>query len=87
MNNPNDSYLTPREVADRLRLVKTDAVLAAIHAGELPAVNVGAGPDRPTWRIRAEDLAAFLEGRRAVPREKPSRRARRTQRPEPTSYF
>jgi hypothetical protein len=88
MSDPNDSYLTPRSIADRLKLAKTDAVLAWIHSGQLAATNIGTDPTgRPTWRIAPGDLAAFLEGRRAVPRDKPARRSRRKQLPEPTSYF
>jgi excisionase family DNA binding protein len=61
------THLTTRQVADRLGLADTDAVLAWIAAGQLAAVNVSAGPGRPTWRIAATDLDTFLAGRRAVP--------------------
>jgi hypothetical protein len=81
------AYLTPRAVADRLGLSKTDAVLSWIASGQLVAVNVIAGSGRLTWRIGADDLAAFLANRRARP-EPPITR-RRTRRPEPkvTAYF
>jgi hypothetical protein len=62
-----DSYLTPRAIADQLRLAKTDAVLAWIARGELAAVNISAGTGRPTWRISPEALEEFLARRRAVP--------------------
>lgn len=71
------AYLSPGEVADRLGLAKAAPVLAWIHAGELPAVNVGTGTGRPTYRVALADLDAFLERRRAVPAARPERRARR----------
>lgn len=77
MTEATDELLTVREVARRLGLRKAAAVLAHIHAGRLQAVNVGAGTDRPTWRVSSADLAAFLASRRAVPADKPARRLRR----------
>ena len=77
-------FLTPAEVAARLRQSKTDAVLKLIHSGLLPATNVSAGPGRPTWRIAAADLDAFLAGRRAVPAAKTRARRKRL---EVTRYF
>jgi hypothetical protein len=71
------AFLTTRDVADRLRLAKTDAVLIWIHAGQLAAVNVSAGAGRPTWRIPAGALDEFLAARRAVPAvTRPARRRR-----------
>jgi hypothetical protein len=75
-------------VADRLGLAKTDPVLSWIHAGQLPAVNVGTGTGRPTWRIAEADLAAFLERRQASPVLKPMPRTRRRKRAAPAvRYF
>lgn len=61
------AYYTVAEVQARLRLRKPDPVLAAIHAGQLRAVNVSAGPTRPTWRISEQALSAWLESRTARP--------------------
>jgi hypothetical protein len=74
---PPDAYLSPRAVADRLGLAKTDAVLAWIHTGELRAINVSAGPGRPTWRIAPEDLELFLAGRRTRPATPRARRRKK----------
>ena len=52
--------LTTAEVADQLR-VTTQAVTAWCRSGQLPATRAGSH-----WRIRKEDLAAFV--RRGVPR-------------------
>jgi hypothetical protein len=74
-----DTYLSPRAIADQLRLAKTDAVLAWIARGELAAVNVSAGAGRPTWRIPPEALEEFLARRRAVPAvTRPARRRKRS---------
>lgn len=81
------AYLSPRGVADRLGLAKTDTVLAWIASGELAAVNVGTGTGRPTWRIAAADLAAFLQRRQAVPALKPGPAPRRKRRKGVTQYF
>lgn len=68
---------TPPEVAKMLR-VKTDKILAWIHAGSLKALNVAekqAG--RPRWRIFDDDLQAFLRSRQSVPPAPPQRRHKR----------
>jgi len=79
--------LTPADVAARLNLKKLDGVYALIHGGQLIATNVAAGSGRPTWRIAAEALDAFLAARRAVPVPKPDRRRRRRQLGNVTEYF
>ncbi|HEX3152825.1 MAG TPA: helix-turn-helix domain-containing protein [Gemmataceae bacterium] len=84
---PTVAYLSPRAVADRLGLKKTATVLAWIRAGHLLASNVGAGSDRPTWRIAASDLDAFLERRRAVPAAKPAPTTKRKRPEGVTKYF
>ncbi len=56
MSTPVHVY-TPREVASVLR-VSDDAVLDAIKRGELRAFRVGR-----YWRIKAEALEAYMEGR------------------------
>jgi hypothetical protein len=84
-------FVTVRYVCDLLGLQKTGPVIDAIHRGELKAVNISPAESRPrkgvekktdkarpTWRIAPEDLAAWLESRRAVPTvATPTTRAKR----------
>ena len=51
----SDAYLTPEEVAQRLR-VNTATVWRMIRQGEIRAVQV-----RRRYRISQEDLDAFLQ--------------------------
>jgi len=82
------AYLSPRAVADRLGLAKPDSILAAIHAGELDAVDVSRpGAKRATWRIAQSALDKFLESRRAVPTPKFNRRTRRKPLTDVVEYF
>jgi excisionase family DNA binding protein len=59
-------WLTVGEVARHLR-VSRDTVERWIHNGNLRAVNVGSRSTlvshRCCWRVSAENLEAFLEGR------------------------
>lgn len=55
------AYLTPQEVAERLR-VNLRTVYGWIESGELRALNVG-NDRRPTWRIDEDRLAEFIERR------------------------
>jgi len=56
---------TPKEIASLLE-VKLDTVLAWIHRGELPAINVARRPStRPRYRVKATDFEAFQEKRAA----------------------
>ena len=58
-------WLTVGEVARHLR-VSRDTVERWIHNGNLKAVNVGTRStlvSRRCWRVSAESLEAFLEGR------------------------
>jgi excisionase family DNA binding protein len=50
------TLLTAAEVADQLR-VSTMTVYRLIRRGELPAVRVGRN-----YRVRADDLATYLDG-------------------------
>jgi len=54
--------LTPEETAKRLR-VNAEQVRSLIRKGQLAAINVGSGPKRPLYRIRANALDDFLERR------------------------
>jgi len=69
------AYLTPPEVAKTLR-VSESKVASWIRSGRLRAYNVSEG-QRPKYRIRADDLDAFLAGRVVTPPTAPVRRARR----------
>lgn len=54
--------VTPSTVA-RLLEVKSDTVLRWIHAGDLPALNIGTGPNAKRFVIFRKDLIAFLAQR------------------------
>jgi len=69
------AYLTPPEVAKTLR-VSESKVASWIRSGRLRAYNVSEG-QRPKYRIRADDLDAFLAGRAVTPPTEPVRRERR----------
>jgi excisionase family DNA binding protein len=68
MNDSPDCFLTPPEVAKRLRVSPTK-ILAWIRRGELKAVNVSDG-SRPRFRISPTDLLAFLTAREVQPAAK-----------------
>jgi excisionase family DNA binding protein len=51
-------FLTPREVADRLR-ISEQTVRRLLCSGELPG-GVRAG--KKIWRVRAAALKAYIEG-------------------------
>lgn len=53
-------YLTIQEVADRLK-VSYKAVYKLIVNHQLLATNVTLSAGRATWRIKEDDLNAFLE--------------------------
>jgi excisionase family DNA binding protein len=80
-----DTYLTPADVAARLNITKVETVYAWIHSGALKAVNVSTGL-RPTWRIAAGELDAFVERRQAVPAVRAERQPRMKPR-KVTAYF
>jgi excisionase family DNA binding protein len=52
----SSTLLTAAEVADQLR-VSTMTIYRLIRRGELPAVRIGRN-----YRVRAEDLDAYLAG-------------------------
>jgi excisionase family DNA binding protein len=79
MSSAPNSVLTVAEVAEQLR-VDVHKVRAWINAGELVASNVATTKaTRPVYRIRAADLAAFLDGRASTQKVagKPPRANRR----------
>jgi len=55
----NEKLLTPAQVAERLQSTER-TVYEWIRGGKLTALKLGR-----LWRIRQDDLEAFLEGARA----------------------
>ena len=78
-------YLTPPAVARRLG-VKPERVIRWIKRGELKAINVSDGKQRPRYRISAEALAEFERRRAVVPPPEPAKRRRRRD-TKVTDYF
>jgi hypothetical protein len=79
------SYLTPPAVAQRFG-VDVHRVLNWIRRGELRAVNVGDGAQRPRFRVSPADLALFEAARSAGPEPKISR-VRRRKDPSVIEFF
>ena len=75
MTADRPAYLTPPEIAKSLR-VSESKVAAWIRSGRMRAYNVSEGT-RPKYRIRADDLESFLDGRTVTPPTRPTRRERR----------
>ncbi len=59
MVGESTEWLTVAQVAQRLQL-NDETVRRWIRAGELPALDLG---KKAGYRVRPEDLAAFLEAR------------------------
>ena len=57
----NEKLLTPEQVAERLQVTER-TVYGWLRRGKLPALKLGR-----LWRIRPEDLEAFLENARKMP--------------------
>ena len=55
----NEKLLTPEQVAERLQVTER-TVYGWLRRGKLPALKLGR-----LWRIRPQDLEAFLESARA----------------------
>jgi len=55
----NEKLLTPAQVAERLQITER-TVYEWIRGDRLPALKIGR-----LWRIRQDELEAFLEGARA----------------------
>jgi len=74
----DDRFLTPPEVARRLR-VNRDKVLGWIRDGELVASDVSSRPGsgRPRWRIDPRNLELFLQRRQCGGAPKSPRRRKR----------
>ena len=78
-------YLTPPQVAERFG-VDPHRVLAWIRSGQLLAVNIGDGTQRPRFRVSESDLALFLAARAARPEPRVSR-IRRKKDPSVIEFF
>ena len=75
--------LTPPMIA-RLWGTGVDKVYAAIRSGDLRAINLSSGHERPRYLIDKADLAAFEASKLVVPPPPPSTPRRRA--PEVPSY-
>lgn len=62
MLSTDKEFFKPPEVAELLN-VEPYRVIQFIHAGELRAVNVSMGVQRPRYRISRQDLEHFLAAR------------------------
>jgi excisionase family DNA binding protein len=62
-SSPDTGMVSTRDAADSLG-VTTQYVGRLIRAGELAAVNVALGADRPRYRIPSDSLARFKDERR-----------------------
>ena len=72
------AWLSPPAVARELA-IRESKVSGWIHSGELTAVNVAEhSGGRPRWRIRREDLEAFLLRRQSAGPAPTVKRRRRT---------
>ena len=77
-------FLNVAGVAARLKAGE-HKVLALIHSGELPAVDVSLKPGgRPRWRVLPDDFDAFLARRTFSP---PAPRRRRRKPPAIKRFF
>lgn len=77
-------YLTPRQVALAFG-VRLEKVLAWIHSGELPALNLASETSkRPLWKVRPQDMDAFEERRllNSRPKQEAPKRARKSALPK-----
>ena len=80
--------LSVAEVAARLGVNKADVVLGFIRRRELIAVNVSKGAKRALWRVKEQDLDAFIARRTSVQPTLPARRRRKNpDGPTITKYF
>ncbi len=63
-----------------------ETILAQIHSGELPAVNIAKNPNakRPTWRIAESELGRWLLKRGNAPKQEPA--PKQVKRPKPKQY-
>ena len=70
-------YITPPELAKRMQ-VKLAKIYAWIRSGELHAINVSDGDERPRWRITEADVSDFERRRRTTAHAVSNRRRTRS---------
>ena len=58
-------YITPPELAKRMQ-VKLAKIYTWIRSGELHAINVSDGEERPRWRLTEADVSDFERRRRTT---------------------
>jgi excisionase family DNA binding protein len=83
----DEKYYSTNEAAKVLG-IDDETVLAWIHSGQLPAVNVSKKPNgkRPTYRISQSALGRLLIGRQTQSPSKPAATAKPVKRPTPKRY-
>jgi excisionase family DNA binding protein len=59
-----EQYITPQEVADRLKVPRR-TVMDWIYVGKLPAIKAG-----KKWRVKEADVVAFIEASTSRPTPK-----------------
>lgn len=80
-------FMSVADCQAELGLKSPKPILKAIETGELAAVNVSSGKERPRWRIAADAWESWLESRTAKPVPKPIGRRKRPQPSRVTQYF
>lgn len=58
----DDDYLTPPRIS-RITGRSLTVVRDWISSGELPAVDLSRGRERPRWYVKRRDLEAFIKAR------------------------
>ena len=78
-------YYSVQEAAKSLSC-DDETILAQIHSGELPAVNIAKRLDakRPTWRIAECELGRWLLKRGNAPKQEAA--PKQAKRPKPKKY-
>lgn len=82
----DENWFTVQATVER-GLAPEDTLLAAIHSGELEAVNVAKNPNgqRPRWRISESALAKWLLRRRHPASQQPAT-TKQAKRQQPKQY-
>ena len=58
-------YVTPPQLAKRWQ-VKLANIYSWIRSGDLPAINMSTGEERPRWRLTEADVSDFERRRRTT---------------------
>lgn len=86
MKSAITKYLTPPEVARRLR-VNPNKVLRWLRSGALAGFDVSEGAQRPRFRITPEALADFIASRAIKAKQEPSLRRRSRKQAATAEFF